>query len=430
MIPRYTRPEMEKIWNERNEWQTMLDVEIAACEANAELGRIPKEAVEVIREKADFDVDRIHEIDAEINHDIIAFLTCVGEHVGDEAKYIHLGLTSTDVKDTGLNVQIKQASDILLADLEKLADVLKRRAVEFKHTPTIGRTHGVHAEPTTFGLKLLLWYAATLRNIERMKRAAETMCVGKLSGAVGTYADIDPYVEEYVCKKMGLTREDIATQVVCRDHHAEYITTLGVIAGTLSQIALEVRHLQRTEVREAEEYFSPKQKGSSAMPHKRNPVKSERICGMARLIQGYSLPAYEDIPLWHERDISHSSVERVMIPDATTALDYILDQTTKLIDKLLVYPEKMKEDLMMTGGLIYSPRILIALVEKGAYRDTAYRWVQRNAMKRWLEGEDFYENLCRDEDVARYLSPEEIKACFDYEPMLTHVDEIFARFGL
>ncbi len=430
MIPRYTRPEMEKIWNERNEWQTMLDVEIAACEANAELGRIPKEAVEVIRKKADFDVDRIHEIDAEINHDIIAFLTCVGEHVGDEAKYIHLGLTSTDVKDTGLNVQIKQASEILLADLEKLADVLKRRAVEFKYTPTIGRTHGVHAEPTTFGLKLLLWYAATLRNIERMKRAAETMCVGKLSGAVGTYADIDPYVEEYVCKKMGLAREDIATQVVCRDHHAEYITTLGVIAGTLSQIALEVRHLQRTEVREAEEYFSPKQKGSSAMPHKRNPVKSERICGMARLIQGYSLPAYEDIPLWHERDISHSSVERVMIPDATTALDYILDQTTKLIDKLLVYPEKMKEDLMMTGGLIYSPRILIALVEKGAYRDTAYRWVQRNAMKRWLEGEDFYENLCRDEDVARYLSPEEIKACFDYEPMLTHVDEIFARFGL
>ena len=430
MIPRYTRPEMEKIWNERNEWQTMLDVEIAACEANAELGRIPKEAVEVIREKADFDVDRIHEIDAEINHDIIAFLTCVGEHVGDEAKYIHLGLTSTDVKDTGLNVQFKQESDILLADLEKLADVLKRRAVEFKYTPTIGRTHGVHAEPTTFGLKLLLWYAATLRNIERMKRAAETMCVGKLSGAVGTYADIDPYVEEYVCKKMGLAREDIATQVVCRDHHAEYITTLGVIAGTLSQIALEVRHLQRTEVREAEEYFSPKQKGSSAMPHKRNPVKSERICGMARLIQGYSLPAYEDIPLWHERDISHSSVERVMIPDATTALDYILDQTTKLIDKLLVYPEKMKEDLMMTGGLIYSPRILIALVEKGAYRDTAYRWVQRNAMKRWLEGEDFYENLCRDEDVARYLSPEEIKACFDYQPMLTHVDEIFARFGL
>ncbi len=430
MIPRYTRPEMEKIWNERNEWQTMLDVEIAACEANAALGRIPKEAVAVIKEKADFDVERIHEIDREINHDIIAFLSAVAEYVGDDAKYIHMGLTSTDVKDTGLNVQVKQASDVILKDLEKLAEVLKRRAVEFKHVPTIGRTHGVHAEPTTFGLKLLLWYSATLRNIERMKQAAATMCVGKLSGAVGTYADIDPYVEEYVCKKLGLQPEPVATQVVQRDHHAAYIATLGVIAGTLSQIALEVRHLQRTEVREAEEYFSAKQKGSSAMPHKRNPVRSERICGMARLIQGYVLPAFEDIPLWHERDISHSSVERVMLPDATTALDYILNETINLIDKLLVYPEKMLEDLNMTGGLIYSPRVLLALVEKGAFRDTAYRWVQRNAMKRWLQGEDFYENLYRDEDVRKYLTPEEIKACFDFKPMLVHVDKIFARFGL
>lgn len=430
MIPRYTRPEMEKIWNERNEWQTMLDVEIAACEANAALGRIPKEAVAVIKEKADFDVERIHEIDREINHDIIAFLSAVAEYVGDDAKYIHMGLTSTDVKDTGLNVQVKQASDVILKDLEKLAEVLKRRAVEFKHVPTIGRTHGVHAEPTTFGLKLLLWYSATLRNIERMKQAAATMCVGKLSGAVGTYADIDPYVEEYVCKKLGLQPEPVATQVVQRDHHAAYIATLGVIAGTLSQIALEVRHLQRTEVREAEEYFSAKQKGSSAMPHKRNPVRSERICGMARLIQGYVLPAFEDIPLWHERDISHSSVERVMLPDATTALDYILNETINLIDKLLVYPEKMLEDLNMTGGLIYSPRVLLALVEKGAFRDTAYRWVQRNAMKRWLQGEDFYENLRRDEDVRKYLTPEEIKACFDFKPMLVHVDKIFARFGL
>ena len=430
MIPRYTRPEMEKIWNERNEWQTMLDVEIAACEANAALGRIPKEAVAVIKEKADFDVERIHEIDREINHDIIAFLSAVAEYVGDDAKYIHMGLTSTDVKDTGLNVQVKQASDVILKDLEKLAEVLKRRAVEFKHVPTIGRTHGVHAEPTTFGLKLLLWYSATLRNIERMKQAAATMCVGKLSGAVGTYADIDPYVEEYVCKKLGLQPEPVATQVVQRDHHAAYIATLGVIAGTLSQIALEVRHLQRTEVREAEEYFSAKQKGSSAMPHKRNPVRSERICGMARLIQGYVLPAFEDIPLWHERDISHSSVERVMLPDATTALDYILNETINLIDKLLVYPEKMLEDLNMTGGLIYGPRVLLALVEKGAFRDTAYRWVQRNAMKRWLQGEDFYENLCRDEDVRKYLTPEEIKACFDFKPMLVHVDKIFARFGL
>ena len=421
---------MEKIWNERNEWQTMLDVEIAACEANAELGRIPKEAVEVIKAKADFDVDRIHEIDREINHDIIAFLTNVGEYVGDEAKCIHMGLTSTDVKDTGLNVQLKQASAVLLEDLEKLAEVLKRRAVEFKHVPTIGRTHGVHAEPSTFGMKLLLWYSETLRNIDRMKRAAEEMAVGKLSGAVGTYADIDPFVEEYVCKKLGLKQEIVATQVVQRDHHAEYVTTLGVIAGVLAQMALEVRHLQRTEVREAEEYFSPKQKGSSAMPHKRNPVKSERICGMARLIQGYSLPAFENIPLWHKRDISHSSVERVMLPDATIALDYILSETTSLIDKLLVYPEKMMDDLNLTGGLIYSPRVLLALVAKGAYRDTAYRWVQRNAMKRWLDGEDFYENLCKDEDVRKYLTPEEIKACFDYQPMLKHVDDIFARFGL
>jgi adenylosuccinate lyase len=421
---------MEKIWNERNEWQTMLDVEIAACEANAELGRIPKEAVKVIKEKADFDVDRIHEIDAEINHDIIAFLTAVGEKVGDEAKYIHMGLTSTDVRDTGMCLMIKQASDVILDDLNRLAEVLKRRAVEFKHTPTIGRTHGVHAEPTTFGLKMLLWYSETLRNIERMKRAKEEIAVGKLSGAVGTYADIDPYVEQYVCKKLGLKPELISTQVVQRDRHAMYMATLGVIAATLGQIALEVRHLQRTEVREAEEYFSPKQKGSSAMPHKRNPVRSERICGMARLIEGYTMPAFENVPLWHERDISHSSVERVIFPDATIALDYILNETTNLIDKLLVYPEKMMADLNLTGGLIYSPRVLLALVAKGAYRDTAYRWVQRNAMKRWLQGEDFYENLCKDEDIRKYLNPEEIKACFDPKAMLGHVDEIFARFGL
>ncbi len=430
MIPRYTRPAMKKIWEERNEWQTMLDVEIRACEANAELGRIPKEAVDVIREKADFDVDRIHEIDAEVNHDIIAFLTSVGEFVGDDAKYIHMGLTSTDVKDTGLCLMLKQASDILVEDLEKLAEVLKRRAVEFKHTPTVGRTHGVHAEPTTFGLKLLLWYDETLRNIERMKRAREIISVGKLSGAVGTYADIDPFVEKYVCGKLGLKPARISTQVIQRDRHAEYMTTLAVIAASLEKFATEIRHLQRTEVREAEEYFSPKQKGSSAMPHKRNPVRSERVCGLARLIRGYSIPALDDVPLWHERDISHSSVERVMLPDATTALDYILSQFTSIIDKLLVYPDKMMADLNMTGGLIYSPRVLLALVSKGAYRDTAYRWVQRNAMKRWLQGEDFYENLCRDEDVRKYLTPEEIKACFDPKAMLTHVDEIFARFGL
>ena len=317
-----------------------------------------------------------------------------------------------------------------MKDLEELKEVLKRRAIEFKYTPSIGRTHGVHAEPTTFGLKILLWYSQTLRNIERMKCAAEDMRVGKLSGAVGTYADIDPFVEKYVCEKLGLKVEPVSTQVVQRDHHAQYVTTLAIIASSLAQIALEIRNLQRTEVREVEEYFSKKQKGSSAMPHKRNPVRSERICGMARLIQGYVVPALEDVPLWHERDISHSSVERVILPDATTALDYILKETTKLIDKLLVYPEKMKEDLNLTGGLIYSPRILLALVEKGAYRDTAYRWVQRNAMKRWIDGEDFYENLCKDEDIKKYLTNEEIKACFDEKPMLKHVDTIFARYGL
>jgi len=430
MIERYTKEEMGAVWSEKNEWQMMLDVEIAACEANAKLGRIPKEAVEVIKKKAKFDVERIHEIDLEVNHDIIAFLTCVGENVGDEAKYIHMGLTSTDVKDTGINLQVKKASEILLKDLEELKEVLKRRAIEFKYTPSIGRTHGVHAEPTTFGLKILLWYSQTLRNIERMKCAAEDMRVGKLSGAVGTYADIDPFVEKYVCEKLGLKVEPVSTQVVQRDHHAQYVTTLAIIASSLAQIALEIRNLQRTEVREVEEYFSKKQKGSSAMPHKRNPVRSERICGMARLIQGYVVPALEDVPLWHERDISHSSVERVILPDATTALDYILKETTKLIDKLLVYPEKMKEDLNLTGGLIYSPRILLALVEKGAYRDTAYRWVQRNAMKRWIDGEDFYENLCKDEDIKKYLTNEEIKACFDEKPMLKHVDTIFARYGL
>ena len=430
MIPRYTRPAMEAIWNERHEWQTMLDVEIAACEANAQLGRIPKEAVEVIKEKADFDVDRIHEIDAEINHDIIAFLSAVGEKVGDEAKYIHMGLTSTDVRDTAFCLQISRASDVILEDLEKLAAVLKRRAVEFKHTPTIGRTHGVHAEPTTFGLKMLLWYSETIRNIERMKRAKEEISVGKLSGAVGTYADIDPFVEQYVCKKLGLKPELISTQVVQRDRHAMYMSTLAVIAATLAQIALEVRHLQRTEVREAEEYFSPKQKGSSAMPHKRNPITCERICGMARLLRGYAQSAFEDQALWHERDISHSSVERVILPDATIALNYMLHLTIRTIDKLLVYPETMLKNLNLTGGLVFSQTILTHLVDKGAVRDEAYRWVQKYAMERWLEGKDFATGLKSDENIKKYMTAEEIDACFDPHKLLKHVDTIMARFGL
>lgn len=430
MIPRYTKEAMGKIWNEENEFRRMLDVEIYACEAQAELGVIPKEAVDVIREKADFRVERIHEIEKETNHDIISFVTAVGEFVGEEAKYIHMGLTSTDVKDTALCAMLVQATDILLADLEKFRDVLKRRAVEFKHTPMVGRTHGIHAEPTTFGLKLLLWYDETNRNIRRLKAAKEEISVGKISGAVGTYANVDPYVEKYVCEKMGLTPAKISTQVLQRDRHAAYITTLAVIGSSLDKFATEIRNLQRTDIREAEEYFSPKQKGSSAMPHKRNPITCERVCGLARVLRGYAVPALEDVALWHERDISHSSVERIILADATTALDYMLKIFTNVMDKLLVYPDNMAANLNKTGGLIYSQRVLLALVDKGAMRDEAYRWVQRNAMKRWLEGEPFLPNLLADADIRRYLSEDEVKACFDPHAMLKHVDTIFARFDM
>lgn len=430
MIARYTREEMGHIWSERNEFDTMLQVEILACEAQAELGVIPKEAAKVIREKADFEVERIHEIEKETNHDIISFVTAVGEHVGEEAKYIHLGLTSTDVKDTALGYMMKQACDILLADLHKFHDVLRRRAVEFKYTPMVGRTHGIHGEPTTFGLKMCLWMAEIERDIERLEHAKKNVAVGKLSGAVGTYSVVDPFVEKYVCEKLGLEPVKIATQVVQRDRHAELCSTIAIIGSTLDKIALEIRHLQRTEVREAEEYFSPKQKGSSAMPHKRNPITCERICGLARVLRGNAQAALEDVALWHERDISHSSVERVILPDSTITLDYMLHLVTRVIDKLLVYPENMKKNLELTGGLIFSQRVLTALVDKGAFRDNAYRWVQRHAMARWLEGKDFLAGLKNDEDIKKYLTDEEIEACFDPHAMLKHVDTIMGRFGL
>lgn len=430
MIERYTREEMGRIWAERHEFEVMLQVEIYACEAQAELGVIPKEAVKVIQEKANFDVERIHEIEKETNHDIISFLTAVGEYVGDEAKYIHMGLTSTDVKDTALGAMMKHACDIIIEDLKKFHAVLRRRAAEFKYTPMVGRTHGIHGEPTTFGLKLALWMAEIERDIERMEHAKKIVAVGKLSGAVGTYSNIDPFVEKYVCEKMGLEPVKIATQVVQRDRHAELCSTLAIVASTLDKIALEIRHLQRTEVREAEEYFSPKQKGSSAMPHKRNPITCERICGLARVVRGNAQAALEDVGLWHERDISHSSVERVILPDSTITVDYMLSLVTKVIDKLLVYPENMMKNLNLTGGLIYSQRILLALIDKGAFRDDAYRWVQRNAMARWLEGKDFVNGLKNDEDVKKYLTDEEIDACFDPHAMLEHVDTIMARFGL
>jgi len=430
MIERYTTPEMGHIWSIQNEWQTILDVELAACDAMAELGEIPKEAAQNIRAKAGFDVDRIKEIEAVTHHDIIAFLTNVAEHVGDDSKYVHKGLTSSDVKDTAICLMMKQSADIILDDLKKFREVLRRRAKEFKHTPCIGRTHGIHAEPMTFGLKLALWSAEIERDIERVEHAKKTVSVGKLSGAVGTYSNIDPRIEEMVCEKLGLTPVPLATQVIQRDRHAEYMTTLAIVAGTLEKIATEIRNLQRTDIREAEEYFSPGQKGSSAMPHKRNPINCERVSGMARLVRGNALAAMEDMTLWHERDISHSSVERVILPDSTINVDYCTKKLTNIVDKLLVYPEAMLHNMERTGGLIYSQRIMLTVVSKGVLREDAYKWVQRNAMKRWMEGEDFRTNVEKDPDITKYLTKEEIDNCFDYQYFLRHVDKIMERFGL
>ena len=430
MIERYTYPEMGRIWTDENEFQTMLDIEICACEIMAELGEIPAEAVPVIKAKAKFTVPRIREIEKETRHDILAFLTAVAENVGDESKYIHLGLTSSDVKDTALGVMMKQAAGILLDDLEKFHAVLKRRAAEHKHTVMIGRTHGIHAEPLTLGLKFALWMDETERNIERLKRARDIVAVGKLSGAVGTYSNIDPRVEAYVCEKMGLKAARLATQVIQRDRHAEFLTTLAIIGSSLDKFATEIRNLQRTDIREAEEYFHPGQKGSSAMPHKRNPITCERVAGLARVLRGNALAAMEDVALWHERDITHSSVERVILPDSTILLDYMLRIFTNIIDKLLVYPDAMKANIEKTGGLIFSQRVMLVLVDKGVLREDAYRWVQRNAMARWLEGADFKTNVKNDADIVKHLSPAEIDECFDTAYPLRNIDTIMARFGL
>lgn len=430
MIERYTNPEMGNLWSLQHEFEEILEVEIVACEAMAELGEIPAAAAENIRRRAKFDLQRVHEIEKVTNHDIIAFLTNVAEYVGDDSKYIHKGLTSSDVKDTALGVMMRKSADIILEDLRRFAAVLRRRAEEFRHTPCIGRTHGIHAEPMTFGLKLLLWLAEVERNIERVEKAQKIVAVGKLSGAVGTYSNVDPRLEEIVCRRLGLTPVRLATQVIQRDRHAEYMTTLAIVASSFEKFATEIRNLQRTDIREAEEYFSPGQKGSSAMPHKRNPITCERVAGMARLVRGNALAAMEDITLWHERDISHSSVERVILPDSTINVDYCVRKFTNIMDKLLVYPEAMLENLNKTGGLIYSQRILLAIVNKGVLREDAYQWVQRNAMKRWMSGEDFRANVEKDPDITRYLSAEEIGECFDYQWFLRHVDTIFARFGL
>jgi adenylosuccinate lyase len=434
MIPRYSRPAMTAIWSPETKYKIWFEIEAHAADAMAELGVIPKDAAKTIWAKgkdAKFDIDRIDAIEAEVKHDVIAFLTHVSEIVGPEARYMHSGMTSSDVLDTCLNVQLVRAADILIADLDALLAALKRRAFEYKMTPTVGRSHGIHAEPTTFGLKLAQAYAEFARGRERMVAARKEVATCAISGAVGTFAQVDPRVEAHVAKAMGLAVEPVSTQVIPRDRHAMYFATLGVIASSMERLAIEIRHLQRTEVLEAEEFFSEKQKGSSAMPHKRNPVLSENITGLARMVRAYVTPALENVALWHERDISHSSVERMIGPDATVTLDFALARLTGLIDKLLVYPANMQKNLDRLGGLIHSQRVLIALTQKGVAREDAYRLVQRNAMKVWGgESNDFLALLKADPDVRKALSDKELEANFDLGHHFKHVDTIFKRvFG-
>ncbi len=427
MIARYTRPEMGKIWSDENKYTCWLAVEAAASETLAEFGVVPAEAAKAIREKGRVDVARIQEIEAEVKHDVIAFTTAVAEKVGPESRWLHYGLTSNDVVDTAQALQIKAASAIVREGIVRLAAVLKQRALEFQHTPCIGRTHGVHAEPTTFGLKLLVWYAEMQRNLVRFDAAAEDMRVGKLSGAVGTFGHLKPEHEERICEKLGLQAAPIATQVLQRDRHAAYISTLAVLTATLDKIATEIRHLQRTEVREAEEFFSEKQKGSSAMPHKRNPITCEQISGLARIVRSNAQASYENVALWHERDISHSSVERVIFPDSTILADYLLNKTATLIEKLLVYPHRMIKNLESTGGLIFSGQLLLDLAEAGMLREDAYRLVQTHAMRAWKEDLIFRELVAADPEITKLLSSEKLARTFDLTRQLSNVDTIFQR---
>ena len=427
MIPRYTRPEMGRIWSEENSFQKWLDVEILAAEALSKLGKVPKVAIARIRKKARFDLRRIREIEAEVKHEIIAFLSSVAESIGDDARYLHVGMTSSDVMDTALAIQFKEASAIIDQDLRNLLLVLRRQAHKYKRTVMIGRTHGVHAEPITFGLKLALWYQEMERNLERFKNAVEGICVGKVSGAVGTFAQISPKVEAYVCKKSGLKPALVSNQIIQRDRHAHYFVTLAIIASSLEKFAVEIRHLQRTEVQEAEEPFTQGQKGSSAMPHKRNPILSENVSGLARLMRAYASAAMENMPLWHERDISHSSAERVIAPDATIALDFMLRRMTYVIGNLCVYPENMKRNLEKSGGTVFSEKILLALVDKGVARDAAYRMVQKHALKIGRDGGDLKRELVADAEIRRYLSAKEVDAVWGVEHHLANVDFIFRR---
>ena len=433
MIPRYSRPEMVSLWSPETKYRIWFEIEAHACDALAELGVIPKEAAKTIWEKggnAKFDVSRIDEIEAVTKHDVIAFLTHLAEFIGPEARFVHQGMTSSDILDTTLNVLLMRASDILLKDIDQLLEALKKRAFEYKDTVTIGRSHGIHAEPTTFGVKLAYAYAEFSRCRERLVAAKDEISTCAISGAVGTFANIDPRVEEHVAHALGMRPEPVSTQVIPRDRHAMFFATLGVIASSIERLAIEIRHLQRTEVLEAEEYFSPGQKGSSAMPHKRNPVLTENLTGLARMVRSFSIPAMENVALWHERDISHSSVERFIGPDATITLDFALSRLTSVIDKLLVYPDNMMKNLNKFRGLVHSQRVLLALTQAGVSREDAYRLVQRNAMKVWEHGKDFLEELLADEDVRKALSEEQIREKFDLGYHTKHVDTIFHRiFG-
>ncbi|MBP2307904.1 adenylosuccinate lyase [Azospirillum melinis] len=430
MIPRYTRHEMARIWEPENRFRIWFEIEAHACDAQAELGVIPKEAAKAVWERGKWEIDRIDEIERETRHDVIAFLTNLAEYVGPEARFVHQGMTSSDVLDTCLAVQLTQAADLLLADMDALLAALKRRAYEHKNTVTIGRSHGIHAEPTTFGLKLAGHYAAFARGRERLVQARQDIATCAISGAVGTFANIDPRVEEHVAAKLGLSVEPVSTQVIPRDRHAFFFSVLGVIASSVENLATEIRHLQRTEVREAEEYFHPGQKGSSAMPHKRNPVLSENLTGLARIVRSAVVPALENVTLWHERDISHSSVERMIGPDATVTLDFALVRLTGMMEKLVVYPERMQKNLDDLGGLVFSQRVLLALTQAGMSREDSYKAVQRNAMQVWEKGGNYLELLSNDADIAKHIGRDKLEPMFDMTYHTKHVDTVFKRvFG-